>query len=184
MRNYSAIFLMALLSSTALSQNLDNTDLVKKDQPEFAVYPLKNENISASSYESKAHGGFGDYYPYLVIDGNIANNSSWRAEGNGQWIQVDLNGNVPVDHILVCFMKGEVRSYQYTVETLKDNTKKWKMIIPLVQSKKIQGFQKIDFPANHKCRYIRITGYGNSDPEFKNWFNINEVQIMYRVSRD
>lgn len=44
--------------------------------------------VTASSYEQKAKGGWGDMPPERALDGDLK--TAWMAEGDGEWIQFDL----------------------------------------------------------------------------------------------
>ncbi len=146
----------------------------------FLKYTLTNEQVTASSFETKEHGGFSDFPPYMTIDGDISNAKGWRAENDGQWIQYDFTIDVPVDIIFIAFMKGEERSYFYSLLIRKDQSKEWETILNRAESQKLQGFQRIALPGFLQCRYIKIVGHGNSNPEFKNWININEIRFLYK----
>ena len=48
--------------------------------------------VTASTWEQKAKGGWGDMPPERSLDGDLK--TAWMAEGDGVWIQYDLGSVV------------------------------------------------------------------------------------------
>jgi hypothetical protein len=177
---YTILFLMTLIHLQAICQNPAIKNQNENIPAGYSPLQISKENVTASSFESKAHGGFADFPPYLTVDGDISNAKSWRAKNDGEWIMFDFTKNQAVDMVLIAFMKGEERSYKYSIQVCKDKSDKWETVRSLAESEKVQGFQNIALPASLKFRYFKIVGHGNSNPEFKDWININEVQFLYK----
>lgn len=141
-----------------------------------AVKPVA---VTASAQESKAAGGFGDFPPEKTIDGDLAANSSWRAEIKdekvGQWIQYDLGATARVTAVQLAFVKGNERVYRFDVE-LSEDGKTWAAVFSGKSSGKDKGFETFDLKPT-SGRYVRIRGFGNSSKDFANWINILEAQI-------
>jgi hypothetical protein len=151
------------LPSAALGQELDK----------------KTIKVTASAWESKAHGGFADFPPEATLDGNLSAASSWRADGNGQWIQYDLGAARRLGEIKIALVAGNAR--QYTLDILVSKTgaeKEWTTAVDRATS----GGKTADYESfklnGAEARYVRIVGHGNNSEKFPNWINITEVSII------
>ena len=135
--------------------------------------------VTASAWESKAKGGFADFPPEATLDGDLKPNSSWRADGKGQWIQYDLGSAKKLSAIKIAFVSGDQR--QYTIDILISKTgddKDWTTIAEKAQSTgKTADFETFTLKAA-EARYVRIVGHGNTSPKFPNWINLTEVSIL------
>lgn len=141
--------------------------------------------VSASAFESKAHGGFGDFPPGKTLDNDFTPGSSWRVEvqdtGCGEWIQYDLGEVKTVVAVGIAFLSGEKRSYKFKIETSADG-KTWGTVFSGASggANGLEPFETGETPA----RYVRLTGYGNTgigvESPFPKWFNIVETKISVR----
>lgn len=145
---------------------------------------VKAAAVTASAFESKAHGGFGDFPPENTVDGKLIADSSWRAEVNdpdkGQWIQYDLGAEKKLDSIKIMFLSGSKRIYRFRIEGSADG-ETWIGIFSGTSA------GQPEFETFHargaSARYVRLTGFGNTgapgagESPFPKWFNIVETQI-------
>jgi hypothetical protein len=147
--------------------------------------PVKAAAVTSSDFESKAHGGFGDFLPGNTVDGNLAAASSWRAEikdpDKGQWIQYDLGAEKKLDSVQIAFLSGSKRIYRFKIEGSTDG-EKWTEIFSGTSSGQPE-FETFD-AGGASARYVRLTGYGNTgigvESPFPKWFNIVETKISVR----
>jgi len=149
--------------------------------------PVKAAAVTASDFESKAHGGFGDFLPGNTVDGTLAAASSWRAEikdpDKGQWIQYDLGAEKQLDNVKITFLSGSKRIYRFKIEGSTDG-EKWTEIFSGT-SRGQPEFETFD-AGGASARYIRLTGFGNTgapgagESPFPKWFNIVETKISVR----
>lgn len=139
----------------------------------------KAVTVKASAWEQKAHGGAGDFPPGATIDGNLAPKSSWRAEGDGQWIEYNLGAIHTLGGIQIAFMKGDSRQYRFEVQVSNHaEAGDWQTVLPSQQSSgKSAGLEAYNFPPV-TVRHLRIIGHGNTNTEFAKWINILEVAFM------
>jgi hypothetical protein len=138
-----------------------------------------NLKVTASDWEQKAKGGFADFPPEKTLDGDLSNNSSWRAEshdGAGQWIQYDLGAVESLDSIRLAFTNGDSRRYRFKIETSADAAA-WSIRFDGESSGKTKEFEAYDLGAV-QARYVRVTGFGNTNAKFPHWININEVEAL------
>lgn len=155
----------------------------------FALGPVQAAEIdsravtvTASAWESRAHGGVGDFPPAHTLDGRITVASSWRAEGPGAWIQWDLGAPVRLQSIGLAFLFGDQRIYCFDLlvtddpEALRD----WRPVRLKATSSgrtlEIEQFESDDLPVRH----VRLVGYGNSSEKFPRWTNLTEVVFTTR----
>lgn len=140
---------------------------------------LKTVTVKASAWEQKAHGGAGDFPPEATIDGSLAPKSSWRAEGDGQWIEYTLNGTPTLSGIQLAFFKGDSRQYRFEVQVSQTGGESdWRTVLPSRQSSgKSAGLEAHAF-APVAVRHLRIIGHGNTNAEFAQWINLLEVAFV------
>jgi hypothetical protein len=150
--------------------------------------PVKAAAVTASDFESKAHGGFGDFLPGNTVDGNLAAASSWRAEikdpDKGQWIQYDLGAEKPLDNVQIAFLSGSKRIYRFKIEGSTDG-EKWTELFSGASGGQTAELETFD-AGGASARYVRLTGFGNTnvnpaeENRFPKWFNIVETKISVR----
>jgi len=136
-----------------------------------AVNMKRGVKVSASAHEESQWGKF---VPTNTVDGDLSAKSSWRAAGDGQWIQYDLAGQHRVAGVRIAFMQGDKRTYDFEVQ-LSDDGKTWKKVYSGTSSGKIAGFEFIDFE-DAPARYVRIVSHGGSKEGFKDWISLTEVE--------
>lgn len=133
--------------------------------------------VSASGWESRAHGGVGDFPPTNTLDGQLSVASSWRAEGPGAWIQWDLGAAVRLQSIGLAFLFGDQRTYCFDLlvtadpEALRD----WRPLkLKATSSGRTLGLERFETDAL-PVRHVRLVGYGNTSEKFPRWTNLTEV---------
>lgn len=135
--------------------------------------------VTASSSEKKTDGGFADFPAEATLDGDLSPKSSWRAEGEGQWIQWDLGEVLKLKELKIGFLKGDSRKYTFEIKVSKSGkSDDWASLIAKGesdgQSKEMQTFSIKPTEA----RYVKLIGYGNTHPRFPKWINITEATFV------
>lgn len=135
--------------------------------------------VEASSWESKAHGGFADFPPQNVIDGILSANSSWRGEGDGVWIQFDLETPTQIRGIALGFFKGATRKYTFDILISESGeADSWTEVSSrLTSSGTTENLEAFEFDSV-STRFIRLVGHGNTTENFPDWFNLTEAVIL------
>jgi hypothetical protein len=59
--------------------------------------------VTASTWETKASGGYGDMPPERSLDGDLK--TAWMAEGDGVWIQYDFGSIQSLKAVKLAFFK-------------------------------------------------------------------------------
>lgn len=150
----------------------------------FMAPPLKGAEIdkatlkvTASSWEQKAHGGWGDMPPERSLDGDLK--TAWMAEGDGEWIQYDLGTAQTLKAVKLAFAKGNERVY--TVDILVSETgedKTWTAVHKEAKnSGKTNDPESFDMKSA-KARFVRVVGHGNTSEKFPKWCNITEAAFV------
>ncbi len=132
---------------------------------------------TASSWEQKAHGGWGDMPPERSLDGDLK--TAWMAEGDGEWIQYDLGSLQPLKQVKLAFASGDKRVYTFDILTSETGKEKsWTTVSEKLKS----GGKTVELEAYDakvaSVRYVRIVGHGNTSEKFPKWCNITEAAFV------
>lgn len=134
---------------------------------------IEKLTVSASAFETASHG---IYLPELTIDGSLDGASSWRAEGDSQWIMYDLGIKKDVKSIEIAFFKGNERKYTFDLLVSVDGND-WNTIkAKVTNSGTSDQLEKYDI-TQKGIRYIKLVGHGNNSEAAPDWINIVEVKI-------
>ena len=144
--------------------------------------------VTASAFENKAAGGWGDFPPEKTIDQDLDKMSSWRAEVHekekGQWIKYDIGTARELTHVKVAFLSGSQRYYDFKI-SLSTDDKAYQQVFTGKNSGTTDSLEVFDF-VDTKARYVMLTGFGNANVDttkenkYANWFNIVETEIYYK----
>lgn len=127
--------------------------------------PLPVKAISASASDT-------GYPASNAIDGNLS--TGWRADGPGNWIQLDLGQLCNITEIDISFYKGNARTNNFAIDISAD-AKSFKNVFTGVSSgtnvTDVYTFQDLG------ARLIKITVNGNNDPKpaNRNYAHIQEI---------
>ncbi|MGJ8693047.1 MAG: discoidin domain-containing protein [Thalassotalea sp.] len=113
-------------------------------------------------------------------DGNVAENvtdgslsTRWSANGNGQWLRLDLCQEQTINQVEVAFFKGDSRSSTFSIEVSSDDVNWSTALSTTASASNTTAKQAFDFEAK-TARYVRYTGYGNSS---NSWNSITEFSV-------
>jgi uncharacterized protein YjdB len=136
-------------------------------KPELEVVEISN--IEASNFQAP-------YYPYNAIDGNIG--TMWSAEGDNQWLLIELKQSFNVQHVKIAFQPGQKRESYFDILGSKDGVN-WKPILIKSESCGFSGdLQVFDFPPSKtgiEINYVKLVGRCNSTDT---WNYISELKIF------
>lgn len=139
----------------------------------------KTIKVTASAWEQKAQGGSADFPPELTLDGNLDDESSWRADGKDQWIQYDLGAVKPLGSVRIACPAEDNRSYKFDIQVSTTGEEKdWTTVLEKTGSNPKNTRYKMFKLNGVKARYLRIVGRGNTSKESPNWIRIKEVMII------
>jgi uncharacterized protein YjdB len=136
-------------------------------KPELEVAEISN--IEASSFQPP-------YYPYNILDGNIG--TMWSANGDNQWLIVELKHSYNVQHVKIAFQPGQKRESYFDILGSVDKVT-WEPILSKYASCAFSGdVQIFEFPPSktgEEFNYIKLVGLGNSTDT---WNYISELKIF------
>lgn len=127
-----------------------------------APLELDSSNIEASSDDGNVAGN--------VFDNDY--DTRWSAFGSGQRLTIDLTSEYLITNAEIAWHKGDQRQTLYQIE-ISDNKTNWTLV-----SDNISSGESLDLETalegNHRARYIRIIGLGNTANQ---WNSISEVRV-------
>jgi len=128
-----------------------------------------NVTPGGSALTASTHDG---NVPANAVDGSLA--TRWSANGDGQWLRLDLGSTRTVAHVNVAFYSGNTRSSQFDVQ-VSDDGASWTTVRTGAASggtsTALETFDVTDTPG----RYVRYLGHGNST---NTWNSVNEIQVF------
>lgn len=136
-------------------------------KPDLEVAEISK--IEASSYETP-------FYPSNIIDGNIG--TGWSANGENEWLILELKHSFSVLHIKLTFLPGQKRESYFDILGSNDKLN-WEPIITKTSSCAFSGeLQVFEFPpskSGKEFKYIKLVGLGNS---IDKWNYLSELKIF------
>ena len=106
-------------------------------------------------------------------DGSL--DTLWSCDGEGNWISYDLGSSQEIKGMEVVWNKAGQRQCYFDIEVSDDN-KTWKKVIDGGKGSGLAdlAWEKYDFPAGTKGRYIKVVTNGNST---SSWNAIIEIKF-------
>ncbi|GAO28085.1 glycoside hydrolase family 88 protein [Geofilum rubicundum] len=153
-------------SHTLSVQNLMNThggSIISGESLSF-VY-TGNLTVTASSYESGTSNT-----PERTLDHST--DTRWSAFGMGEWLLFDLQEIRDVSAVDLAFFRGDTRYSSFSIEVSEDGSNFMEVYNGQSSGTTIET-ESYAFPTQ-RARYVRITGYGNSESL---WNSITMVVI-------
>lgn len=106
--------------------------------------------------------------------------STWRADGDGAWIEYDLGARLAIESVDMAMFQGNERVYTFDILVSEDG-QKWTTVhekqTSSGQSTELENYSMNDVSG----RYVRIVGHGNNTADFAEWFNVVEVKINHHA---
>lgn len=143
-------------------QRLDPvTGVLKVTSPDSEFYWIYNAVSSAHENGRESRH---------ALDGSM--NSYWAANGNDQWLQLDLGAARRLSSVDLAWLHGDKRQAKFSVELSADGDT-WTEVFSGQSSGNINEYETVPF-AETGARFIRIIGQGNTANA---WNSICEVRI-------
>jgi hypothetical protein len=110
--------------------------------------------------------------PANAVDNNLT--TRWSANGDGQWIKLDLAATMTVTRVRVAVYNGNSRQNRFDIQVSTDNTS-WANVLTNVSSSgtttQEENYDFGDTPA----RWVRYVGHGNSVNAFN---SVTEISVF------
>ncbi len=161
------------LNDGKTSQSTDFSIEVRPYKPEIS-------RINIPAVEASAYDNLN--IPKNAVDNNIQ--TRWSAEGDNNWLKVELNGKAHLSHLKIAYYGGSHRKGYFDLCGSMDKVN-WE---PILQKASTCGFSEdkevFDIPENLKYndyKFLRVTGHNNSE---NSWNSIAEILIFGEVSNE
>lgn len=125
--------------------------------------PVAAAAVTASSSSRR-------YPPERTVDRRL--NTRWQAEGDGQWIQYDLQASRLLSRLTVAWYRGDTARFGFDIQVSSDGDTFTTVYSGQSNGQSNRG-ESYDF-AIVPARYLRIVGHGNSS---NGWTAISETEI-------
>jgi hypothetical protein len=132
---------------------------------------IRVETVDAAPPGVSASAHQGVHRPEHVLDGDLQ--TRWSAEGNEQWLSIDLGAVRPVEGVAVAFMLGDRRHSLFVIQ-VSDDAATWRTVFEGQSAGRSNEPETIPF-APTEARHVRYLGYGNSDNA---WNSISEFRVI------
>lgn len=117
--------------------------------------------------------------PDNILDDDLG--TRWSAEGDGQWITLDLGRSEVLESIDIAFYLGDARTTTFDVLLSNDNTN-WLTVLTNASSSGVTlSLESFDPPVDLTARYVQIVGHGNSQND---WNSLTEVVLHTSLPAD
>lgn len=137
--------------------------------------------VTASTWETKAAGGWDNFPPKNAIDGVVTNDSSWRGERHGEerpWILFTFSELVELSGVQIFFVQHSEREYTFDLQaTASVEPKGWKLLLDKAKNEMEEDSTVFEFPST-KVKHLRLVGEGNTNERFPGWTNVVEVEFL------
>jgi uncharacterized protein YjdB len=114
--------------------------------------------------------------PENTVDGDL--NTRWSAEGDGQWIQFELDDSYLIESVDVAFYLGSSRRTFFDLQVSSDGTNWTTVLADAESSGSTTALEAFDF-TDIEGRFVRYLGHGNSS---SSWNSVTEVQLALSSS--
>lgn len=109
-----------------------------------------------------------------VLDGNY--NTRWSAEGDGQYLWLDLGKKTKLKSMLVAFSSGDSRQGYFDIQ-ISDDGENWKTVRECVSSGVTKEAEAYDI-SETESQYIRFMGHGAGAKPGAGWNSVSEIGII------
>ena len=110
--------------------------------------------------------------PANAVDNNLA--TRWSANGDGQWIQLDLGSTRTVSHVRIATYNGDLRQSRFDLQVATTAGTWTNVLTGALTSGTTTGEETFDF-ADVPARYVRYLGHGNTT---NLWNSVTEVSVF------
>jgi PKD repeat protein len=110
-----------------------------------------------------------------AVDGSLS--TRWSAQGDGQWLRLDLGSVKPIGAVSVAWYQGNQRRSSFDLQTSSDG-ESWTTVFSGQSSGTTLALEAYPVTAT-SGRYLRLVGHGNSTGT---WNSVSEVELYSAVA--
>jgi hypothetical protein len=140
---------------------------VNRPDAELSALAFQNElavaGVSASSHDGNV--------PENTLDRDLT--TRWSAQGDGENITFELQGNATIDDVAIAWHKGDQRTSDFTIQVSTDGTGWFQVFSGTSSGSTLEA--EIYPVTDVLARFVRIVGFGNSEND---WNSITEVHLL------
>src|SRR6185436_17263402 len=112
--------------------------------------------------------------PANAVDGSLA--TRWSANGDGQWLRLDLGGEHMVTQVAVAAYRGTERRNRFDLQVSGDGTT-WVTVTANAQTSGTSDAEEA-FAVGQAARFVRYLGHGSNDPTKGSWNSVTEISVF------
>lgn len=124
-------------------------------------------SLMANAVTASAHDG---NLPARSVDGSLG--TRWSADGDGQWIQYDLQAQRTVSLLKLAWHNGSSRKSRFEIQVSNDG-RTFTTVFSGASSGTTTAAETYDF-TDVPARYVRVLGHGNTS---NLWNSVTETQV-------
>jgi lysophospholipase L1-like esterase len=110
--------------------------------------------------------------PGNAVDNNLV--TRWSANGDGQWLRLDLGAVRTVSYVKVAAYQGNTRRNTFDLQVSSDNATWTNVLTGAMTSGTSTAEETFDF-TDRGARYVRYLGHGNSANA---WNSVSEISVF------
>jgi hypothetical protein len=172
------------IATTFEEANPDGGSPPPRATPTPTPTPRPGARVTPTPTATPAPGG-GEITPNAVTasthDGNVPGNAvdnnlstRWSANGDGQWLKLDLGSVRTVSSVRIATYQGNMRSTRFDIQVSSDNTTWTNALTGASTSGTTNNEEAFDF-ADRSARYVRYMGHGNTT---NSWNSVTEISVF------
>ena len=113
--------------------------------------------------------------PANAVDNNLT--TRWSANGDGQWLQLDLGSTRTVTHVKIATFNGNTRQSRFDLQVATTAGVWTNALTGAITNGTTTAEETFDI-ADQPARWIRYLGHGNTDPTKATWNSVSEVSVF------
>ncbi len=156
-------YVLRLTASDGSLSAADEVSVVVNAAPAPGPGKLPVASISASSFQSGNP-------PANAVDGSLG--TRWSAEGDGQWIALNLGQRYEVQSVAVAVYVGNTRQAKFEIQVSNDSSS-WTTVFNGRSSGHTTALETYAFPAV-EAQFVRLLGHGNTQNA---WNSFSEIAV-------
>jgi F5/8 type C domain-containing protein/polysaccharide lyase-like protein len=125
----------------------------------------------ASAVTASANDG---NLPGNTVDNNLG--TRWSADGDGQWLKLDLSSTRTVTRVGIAVYNGHTRANRFDLQVSTDNVT-WTNVLTGASSTGTTTAEAVYEFADQPARWVRYLGHGSSDPTKATMNSVTEVSV-------
>lgn len=168
MARFVALLSACILLNGCGSSSSSTSVQTPTDVPSQPSTPPQDDSVSCINQpieEVSATGPNDDtrFTPSNAVDNDTTSTSRWQSTGTGNALTLQLKSEQQVGSLQIKWYQSESRAYRFSIETSLDGDSWHSQLSNVDSNTQLAGFELFALPTPVTARFVRITGFGNSD---------------------